>query len=79
MSSANAKRLEINIFSIVIGALIFIVIRSWSELIGHLSDIHTGKGYEDIEKDFITTLFLTFGIIFIIIMVYSYAKSKGTV
>jgi hypothetical protein len=71
------SRLQINIYSIVIGALIFIIIRFWCETIAAWSDNVTKKRKRDLRQSYVSTLFITFLTIFLIFFIYYYATHNG--
>lgn len=80
MSNPIFKRLELNVVSIVIGALVFIVIRVWCETIMDTSDSVHKRHHpkcNELKKMTITSILITLFIIFIIIVIYTYYKQKG--
>jgi len=79
MNNAVIRKLEINVVSIVIGALVFIAIRYWTETIIEACNYHLKKNKKDkgIHKSFITSLLISLIIVFLIILIYMYFKSKG--
>jgi hypothetical protein len=78
MEKSVAAKLELNVVAIVIGALIFIGIRFWSETIFELSDtVHKHGGRDNKWKRMlVSTTLISLFVIFLIILIYTYMKSR---